>query len=214
MLENIFRSVNIALVNEIAIMCDRMGIDVWEVVNAASTKPYGFMRFEPGPGMGGHCLPVDPFYLSWRAREFDVQTEFIELAGEVNAAHAALLRREGDAGAQRPRQARPGLAGRSPRCVVQGAASPISARRRRSRSFACLPSRAPLSPTTTTYVPELSEFGLASQALDDVLDHCDVAVIVTVHPGLDIERVLDRAPLVVDFRGATAGIAAGKLIRL
>ena len=84
LLENIFRSVNIALVNELAMLCDRMGIDVWEVIDAATTKPYGFMRFEPGPGMGGHCLPVDPFYLSWRAREFDMATEFIELAGKVN----------------------------------------------------------------------------------------------------------------------------------
>src|SRR4051794_24728925 len=84
LLENIFRSVNIALVNELAILCDRMGIDIWEVVDAAATKPYGFMRFEPGPGMGGHCLPVDPFYLSWRARQFDMATEFIELAGKIN----------------------------------------------------------------------------------------------------------------------------------
>src|SRR5436190_3487801 len=84
LLENIFRSVNIALVNELAMLTDRMGIDMWEVVEAAATKPYGFMRFEPGPGMGGHCLPVDPFYLSWRAREFDMSTEFIELAGKVN----------------------------------------------------------------------------------------------------------------------------------
>src|SRR4051812_38171949 len=84
LLENVFRSVNIALVNELAMLCDRMGIDIWEVVEAAATKPYGFMRFDPGPGMGGHCLPVDPFYLAWRAREFDTQTEFIELAGEVN----------------------------------------------------------------------------------------------------------------------------------
>ena len=84
LLENIFRSVNIALVNELAMLTDRMGIDIWEVVDAAATKPYGFMRFEPGPGMGGHCLPVDPFYLSWRAREFDMTTEFIELAGKIN----------------------------------------------------------------------------------------------------------------------------------
>src|SRR3954454_6049636 len=84
LLENIFRSVNIALVNELAILCDRMGVDIWEVVDAAATKPYGFMRFDPGPGMGGHCLPVDPFYLSWKAREFGFATEFIELAGKVN----------------------------------------------------------------------------------------------------------------------------------
>ena len=84
LLENIFRSVNIALVNELAILADRMEMDIWEVIDAAATKPYGFMRFEPGPGMGGHCLPVDPFYLTWRAREFHMSTEFIELAGKIN----------------------------------------------------------------------------------------------------------------------------------
>ncbi len=86
LLENIFRSVNIALVNELAQLCDRMGIDIWEVVDAAATKPFGFMRFEPGPGMGGHCLPVDPFYLAFKAREHDFYTEFIELAGKLNQA--------------------------------------------------------------------------------------------------------------------------------
>src|SRR5437588_9223653 len=84
LLENVLRPVNIAMVNELAMLCDRVGIDVWEVVEAAATKPYGFMRFDPGPGMGGHCLPVDPFYLAWKAREYDTPTEFIELAGEVN----------------------------------------------------------------------------------------------------------------------------------
>src|SRR5262249_40603125 len=84
LLENIFRSVNIALVNELSELADRMEIDIWEVIEAAATKPYGFMRFDPGPGMGGHCLPVDPFYLSWKAREHDFATEFIELAGKVN----------------------------------------------------------------------------------------------------------------------------------
>ncbi|MDQ3102955.1 MAG: nucleotide sugar dehydrogenase, partial [Actinomycetota bacterium] len=84
LLENIFRSVNIALVNELAQLTGRLGIDIWEVIDAASSKPFGFMRFEPGPGMGGHCLPIDPFYLTWRAREFGMATEFIELAGKVN----------------------------------------------------------------------------------------------------------------------------------
>src|SRR5918912_2290083 len=84
LLENIFRSVNIALVNELAMLADRMGIDIWEVVDAAATKPYGFMRFDPGPGMGGHCLPVDPFYLAWKAREVDITAEFIQLAGKGN----------------------------------------------------------------------------------------------------------------------------------
>ena len=81
LLENIFRSVNIALVNELAQLCDRMNIDVWEVVGAAATKPFGFMSFQPGPGLGGHCMPIDPFYLTWKAREYDFYTEFIELAG-------------------------------------------------------------------------------------------------------------------------------------
>ena len=84
LLENIFRSVNIALVNELAQLCDRMDIDVWEVVGAAATKPFGFMSFQPGPGLGGHCIPLDPYYLSWKAREYDFSTRFIDLAGEVN----------------------------------------------------------------------------------------------------------------------------------
>ena len=84
LLENIFRSVNIALMNELAMLCDRMKVDIWEVIDAAATKPFGFMKFQPGPGLGGHCIPIDPFYLSWKAREFDFWTEFIELAGKVN----------------------------------------------------------------------------------------------------------------------------------
>src|SRR5207247_8035249 len=84
LLENIFRCVNIALVNELKLLCERMGIDVWEVIAAAATKPFGFMPFYPGPGLGGHCIPIDPFYLTWKAREFEFQTKFIELAGEVN----------------------------------------------------------------------------------------------------------------------------------
>src|SRR5688572_11733259 len=84
LLENIFRAVNIALVNELAQLCDRMSVDVWEVIEAAATKPFGFMSFKPGPGLGGHCLPVDPFYLAWKAREYDFYTEFIELAGKIN----------------------------------------------------------------------------------------------------------------------------------
>jgi len=85
LLENIFRSVNIALVNELKMLFDRMGIDIWEVINASSTKPFGFMPFYPGPGLGGHCIPIDPFYLTWKAREFDFSTRFIELAGEINS---------------------------------------------------------------------------------------------------------------------------------
>ncbi len=84
--ENIFRAVNIALVNELKVICAAMGIDVWEVIEAAKTKPFGFMPFYPGPGLGGHCIPIDPFYLTWKAREFGINTRFIELAGEINTA--------------------------------------------------------------------------------------------------------------------------------
>ena len=86
LLENIFRNVNIAFVNQLALLCERMGLDVWEVINAAATKPFGFMKFTPGPGVGGHCIPVDPYYLAWRAREFDFIDRFIELAGDINFA--------------------------------------------------------------------------------------------------------------------------------
>ena len=86
LLENVFRNVNIAFVNQLALLCERMGLDVWEVIDAAATKPFGFMRFTPGPGVGGHCIPVDPYYLSWRAREFDFIDRFIELAGDINLA--------------------------------------------------------------------------------------------------------------------------------
>ena len=105
LLENIFRSVNIALVNELAQLCDRLEIDVWEVIDAASTKPFGFMRFDPGPGMGGHCLPVDPFYLAFKARQHDFYPEFIELAGKVEPGPAGLLRGTRRAGAERGPQA-------------------------------------------------------------------------------------------------------------
>ena len=110
LLENIFRSVNIALVNELARLCDRMEIDVWEVVEAAGTKPFGFMPFEPGPGMGGHCLPVDPFYLAFAAREHDFYTEFIELAGKINQTQPRFCVRKIERDAQRGRKARQGLA--------------------------------------------------------------------------------------------------------
>ncbi len=106
LLENIFRSVNIALMNEMAMLCDRMGIDVWEVADAAATKPFGFMSFKPGPGLGGHCLPLDPFYLAWKAREYDFYTEFIELAGKVNENMPYVCMAQHRAVAERHRQER------------------------------------------------------------------------------------------------------------
>jgi UDP-N-acetyl-D-glucosamine dehydrogenase len=213
LLENVFRSVNIAMVNELAMLCDRMKIDVWEVVEAAATKPYGYMRFDPGPGMGGHCLPVDPFYLAWKAREYDRPTEFIELAGEVNQnmpyfcvekiAHAL------NEHAKAVRGARIAILGVSYKAGVgdlrESPALKIMRLLRENGGDVVY---------SDDYVPELPDFGLTSESLDQALDGCDAAVIVTAHPELDAGRVVEVAPLVVDFRGVTRGIEAQNLVRL
>jgi UDP-N-acetyl-D-glucosamine dehydrogenase len=213
LLENVFRSVNIALVNELAMLCDRMGIDVWEVVDAAATKPYGFMRFEPGPGMGGHCLPVDPFYLAWRAREFEMQTEFIELAGEVNQAMPYYC-------VQRITRALNGHAKavRGSRIVVFGVSYKAGVGDlRESPALKIIRLLTELGGEVAyhdEHVPDLPEFGLQSETFEDALEEADVAVIVTAHPGVDLTALVDRAPLVVDFRGVTRGMKADHLIRL
>jgi UDP-N-acetyl-D-glucosamine dehydrogenase len=213
LLENVFRSVNIALVNELAMLCDRMGIDVWEVVEAAATKPYGFMRFDPGPGMGGHCLPVDPFYLAWKAREYDVPTEFIELAGEVNQAMPYFCADK--IATALNDQAKPV---RGSKIAVLGVAYKAGVGDLREspglKIMRILRKRGADVVFHDDYIGELQEFGLASEPLDDALRGADCAVIVTAHPELDIQRVVDEAPLVVDFRGVTRGIEAKNLVRL
>jgi UDP-N-acetyl-D-glucosamine dehydrogenase len=209
LLENIFRSVNIALVNELAILCDRMGIDVWEVTDAAATKPYGFMSFKPGPGMGGHCLPVDPFYLAWRAREFDTQTEFVELAGEVNQRMpyfcVGRIGRALNDHSKSVRGARVGIFGVSYKAGVGDLRESPAL-----RIIRLLRAQGAEIVYHDEFVPELPEHGLRSEWPEDV----DCAVIVTAHPGLDLERVVREAPLVVDFRGVTRGIEAPNLVRL
>ncbi len=212
LLENVFRSVNIALVNELAMLCDRMDIDVWEVVEAASTKPYGFMRFEPGPGMGGHCLPVDPFYLAWRAREFGCTTDFIELAGEVNQAMprfcADKVSRALNDHSKPVRGSRVAILGVSYKAGVGDMRESPSLKIMR-----LLAEQGAELVYHDDYVPEVQELGLSSRPLADALAGCDVAVIVTAHPGLDLDAVL-AAPLVVDFRGVTSKSAAPNLVRL
>jgi UDP-N-acetyl-D-glucosamine dehydrogenase len=209
LLENVFRSVNIALVNELAILCDRMGIDVWEVVEAAATKPYGFMSFKPGPGMGGHCLPVDPFYLAWRAREFDMQTEFIELAGEVNQRMPYFcVERIGRALND---QVKPVKGSRV--AIVGVSYKPGVGDLRESpalRIIRLLREQGAEVSYFDDYVPQLSDLGLRSEWPEDP----DCVVIVTAHPDLDVERLVRESPLVVDFRGATRGIEAPNLVRL
>jgi UDP-N-acetyl-D-glucosamine dehydrogenase len=213
LLENVFRSVNIALVNELAILCDRMGIDVWEVTDAAATKPYGFMSFKPGPGMGGHCLPVDPFYLAWRAREFDQPTEFIELAGEVNQRMPYFCVEK--IGRALNNHSRP-INGS--RIAVVGVAYEAGVGDVREspglKIIRLLRDHGGDVVYHDDFVPELADFGLTSEPLDRVLDGADCVVIVTAHPGLDVEHIVASAPLVVDFRGVTRGIEASNLVRL
>ncbi|MEO8091158.1 MAG: nucleotide sugar dehydrogenase [bacterium] len=213
LLENIFRSVNIALVNELAVLCDRMEIDVWEVIAAASTKPFGFMRFDPGPGMGGHCLPVDPFYLSFKAREYDFPTEFIELAGKIN-------------------QNQPHFCVEKVQRALNDVAKPVKGSRvlllgvaykagvgdvRESPAIKVARLLRELGAEVSYHDPhvaEVAELGLSSVPLDSAVAACDVACIVTAHAEIDYRRVVADAPLVVDFRGVTSDISAANLVRL
>ncbi len=214
LLENIFRSVNIALVNELAMLTDRMGIDIWEVLDAAATKPYGFMPFSPGPGMGGHCMPVDPFYLSWRAREFDMTTEFIELAGKVNQQMpyhcvAKVQRALNDAG----------LPVRGARVAVLGVSyKPGVGDIRESPALKIIELLRATGADVRyhdPHVPSLSDLHLRSLPLEDALADADLALIVTAHPSVDHELVARRARLVVDLRGVTRSFSGtGNVVRL
>jgi UDP-N-acetyl-D-glucosamine dehydrogenase len=213
LLENIFRSVNIALVNELAMLTDRMGIDIWEVVEAASTKPYGFMPFSPGPGMGGHCLPVDPFYLSWRAREFDMTTEFIELAGKVNQQMPYHCVEK----AQRVLN-NAGLSVKGSRVSVLGVSyKPGVGDTRMSPALKILSLLGELGADVSYHDPHvaaLPEFGLRSRPLDEALSDADLVLIVTAHPSVDHDDVARRARLVLDLRGVTRSSGVKDAVRL
>ncbi len=214
LLENIFRSVNIALVNELAQLCDRMGLDVWEIVDAASTKPFGFMRFEPGPGLGGHCLPVDPFYLSWKARQYDFYTEFIELAGKVNANMPyfcrSLISQALNHGAQRS------LSGS--KVLVLGVSYKADVSDSRESPALKLIELLRNAGAEVAYhdphVPELREQGLSSQPLEPGAYDC--VAIVTAHSAIDYDGLVEAANLVVDLRNATGrnGNTNGKVWKL
>jgi UDP-N-acetyl-D-glucosamine dehydrogenase len=213
LLENIFRSVNIALVNELSQLCDRLGIDVWEVIDAAATKPFGFMRFEPGPGMGGHCLPVDPFYLAFKAREADFYPEFVELAGKVNQTQPVFCverieRALNDVG-KPVRGSKILLLGAS----YKGGIGDI----RESPALKIarlLRERGGEVSYHDPHVADLPDLELSSVEFGPAVAAADLVAIVTAHPEVDYPALVEAAALVIDFRGVTRGLDADNLIRL
>ena len=209
LLENIFRTVNIALVNELAMLCDRMGLDVWEVVDAAATKPFGFMRFEPGPGLGGHCLPIDPFYLTWKAREHEFSTEFIELAGKVNGNMPSYcvdrIARVLNDDAKSVRGANVLVLGVAYKNDVgdmrESPALPI---------IELLRDRGANLSYHDPHVAAMPELDLESVALTaDAVAAADCVVIITGHNDVDYAMVVDRATSVLDLRNATGRRSLG-----
>jgi UDP-N-acetyl-D-glucosamine dehydrogenase len=210
LLENVFRNVNIALVNQLALLCERMGIDVWEVIDAAATKPFGFMRFTPGPGVGGHCIPVDPYYLSWRAREFDFVDRFVELAADINF---AMPRHVVDLVAEALNER--GTALRGARVGVLGVAFKPNVRDARNSPAAGvidgLRDRGASVRFHDPHVPTFRTKGgaeLESTGLDEILAESDVVVVVTAHRAIDMDRVYRDADLVVDTVNSSAGRVA------
>jgi UDP-N-acetyl-D-glucosamine dehydrogenase len=210
LLENTFRAVNIALVNELAILCDRMGIDIWETIDAASTKPFGFMPFWPGPGLGGHCIPVDPFYLTWRAKAYDMTTEFVELAGRVNRSmpYYAVSRvvRALNEHCKSVKASRILLLGLSYKPNVSDM--------RESPSLKLLDLLREAGADVVyhdPHVPSLPAAHLESVTLTpDLLGTIDCTVIATDHAAVDLQLVVDESRIVVDLRNAVRRSLRGK----
>jgi UDP-N-acetyl-D-glucosamine dehydrogenase len=215
LLENIFRCVNIALVNELKVVCDRMEIDIWEVIEASSTKPFGFMPFYPGPGLGGHCIPIDPFYLTWKAREYEVATRFIELAGEINS---DMPRYVVERTAEILNSQRKALNGCT--ILVVGVAykkdiddmreSPafrvIELLRERGVDVVYHDPYIPKLPATRKHRLEMSSVPLKAETFGQ----CDAAIIVTDHSSVDYQALVDGLPLVVDTRNATKKVVKNR----
>jgi UDP-N-acetyl-D-glucosamine dehydrogenase len=216
LLENIFRSVNIALVNELAQLCDRMGIDVWEVIEAAATKPFGFMSFKPGPGLGGHCIPIDPFYLTWKAREYGFYTEFIELAGKVNESMPYFCRSLVSQALNHSRQ----RSLKGSRILVLGVAyKPDISDIRESpaiKLIGLLEAAGAEVAYHDPYVASFEENGIAMSSSPLEPGSYDCVVIVTNHSDLDYDLLVEEAALVVDLRNATGvnGTGSDKVWKL
>ena len=212
LLENTFRSVNIALVNEMAIVCDKLGVDVWEVIEAAATKPFGFMKFTPGPGIGGHCIPLDPHYLAWKMRTLNYKTRFIDLASEINSEMPAYVVKKVAAALNDQRKAVKGS-----RVLVLG----IAYKRdiddmRESPALDVMRLLEELGADVDyhdPFVPSFKEDGKQHEGValsDDVLADADAVVIVTDHTTVDYQRVVNHASLVVDTRNATSRLIPGR----
>jgi UDP-N-acetyl-D-glucosamine dehydrogenase len=215
LLENTFRMINIGLANEMALMCDRMGINVWEVIDAAATKPFGFMPFYPGPGLGGHCIPIDPFYLSWKTRQAGIEARFIELAGYIN--------------------------GQMPHFVVDKVQSALNDNSKPLRGshvhvmgvaykrdiddlrespaldvMHLLMKRGARITYSDPHVPEIAVDGLklSAEAPEQAVEAADCVVIITDHRAFDYQALIERAKLIVDTRNALKGFASEKIMRL
>ena len=215
LLENTFRSVNIGLVNEVALMCERLGVDVWEVIEAAASKPFGFMPFFPGPGLGGHCIPIDPLYLSWKLKTLNYRARFIELAGEINSAMPEhVCERVAQALNDREKSVK------GSRVLVLG----VSYKRdiddvRESPALDILnilEGRGARVGYNDPYVPELqlSRTVLRSEELLPAVRAADVVVIVTDHSAYPYREIVEAAPVVVDTRNATRGIRSPKIVKI
>ncbi|MBI2070917.1 MAG: nucleotide sugar dehydrogenase [Elusimicrobia bacterium] len=215
LLENIFRCVNIALVNELKILCDRMGIDIWDVISAASTKPFGFMPFYPGPGLGGHCIPVDPFYLTWKAREYDMVTRFVELAGEINSGMPQyVVAKTVEALNKRGRSIK------DAKVLVLG----VSYKKdvgdiRESPALKVIELLMRYEARVAYSDPHIPSFGnlrhyqLTMESLplsESLLREMDVVMIITDHGCFDYEQIVECSQLIIDTRNATSHVKAGR----
>jgi UDP-N-acetyl-D-glucosamine dehydrogenase len=215
LLENTFRMINIGMVNEMAVMCDRMGIDIWEVIDAAATKPFGFMPFYPGPGLGGHCIPIDPFYLSWKTRQAGIEARFIELAGYINGQMPHFVAEK----VQHALNDR-GKAVKGSRIHILGVAYKRDIDDVRESPaldiMHLLQRRGAIVSYSDPYVPLVRIDGneIVTSEMEAALGQADCAVIVTDHSTVDYRAVLRDASLVVDTRNALRGVRSDKIIRL
>jgi len=206
LLENTFRMINIGLVNELAIMCERLGVDVWEVIDAAATKPFGFMRFTPGPGIGGHCIPLDPHYLAWKMRTLNYKTRFIDLASEINSEMPMFVVKKVAAALNDERKSV-----RGSRVLVLGIAYKKDIDDMRESPaldvMRLLEQRGAQVDYHDPFVASFREDGHSKAGVPlnhEVLERADAVVIVTDHSGVDYQMVADHARLIVDTRNATS----------